>query len=136
MHVATPDRLPEADLPLSDDVPSSPTPSSTKDADVSRIPSGNDDVIEDEELEDPPSSPPRKDEEWHHANDDSVLPLAADEDGEQVVAEPTSGEATDIMIKIIWTQADGHVVMSILHRDVTPMPYRNCHDRTFANQLH
>ncbi|KAH9838820.1 Rap1-interacting factor 1 N terminal [Teratosphaeria destructans] len=84
---ATPTGPPEIGHPLSDDMPSSPTPSSTKDADAAEI-----------EI-DPPSSPPRQEEDPSEADkltDDDVggfEGLAAHGDGEntsKVADEPST----------------------------------------------
>lgn len=58
----TPTGLPDAAGLMSDDMPSSPTPSSTKDASQAALGVVDDQVTEDE-LDEPPSSPPKRDDE-------------------------------------------------------------------------
>lgn len=57
-EVGTPTALPDATGLMSDDLPSSPTPSSTKDAGQAVLDLDDDQATEDE-LDEPPSSPPR-----------------------------------------------------------------------------
>lgn len=57
-HAGTPQALPDMDVPMSDDIPSSPTPSSTKDIEPVQI--EIDDEVNDMDI---PSSPPRRTDE-------------------------------------------------------------------------
>lgn len=57
-HAGTPRELPDMDVPMSDDIPSSPTPSSTKDGEPVQIEIG--DEVNDMDI---PSSPPRRTDE-------------------------------------------------------------------------
>jgi hypothetical protein len=64
-HIGTPQELAEAELPMSDDIPSSPTPS-TKGFEAAQIDIGDDEI-------DPPSSPPVQ-------KDDDAIPTKKDVD--------------------------------------------------------
>ena len=84
-HAAgTPTRLPEAELPMSDGIPSSPTPSSTRGVDGVQLNVQDDDLTE-EEADDPPSSPPR-----HSTEDDQTF--AHEKAG---LFEPSAAESED-----------------------------------------
>lgn len=69
-HQSTPTGLQDGNVLASDDMPSSPTPSSTKDTNQGPIDIDGDHE-DDEEPHDPPSSPPRTDEDL----DDAVLDI-------------------------------------------------------------
>lgn len=64
-HFGTPTGLPDGNVLASDDMPSSPTPSSTKDASQGALDIDMDPEEDDDDLHDPPSSPP-------HANEDEA----------------------------------------------------------------
>ncbi|KAK5124935.1 hypothetical protein LTR85_001125 [Meristemomyces frigidus] len=82
----TPIDLPDAECPMSDDIPSSPTPSSTKDVESARLDVDEDHDTEVEDACDPPSSPPEQagdDEEadrqdMHGLEDQAGAPTAMD----------------------------------------------------------
>ncbi|TKA79425.1 hypothetical protein B0A55_03516 [Friedmanniomyces simplex] len=57
-HAGTPKKLHDAGAQMSDDITSSPTPSSNKDMDSAHMAVDEDEMTEDENAQDPPSSPP------------------------------------------------------------------------------
>ncbi|KAK4549441.1 hypothetical protein LTR36_006438 [Oleoguttula mirabilis] len=72
----TPTALPDADGPMSDDIPSSPTPSSTKDVESARMALDEDHDTEMEDACDPPSSPPQQADDEEEADEQDMHNLA------------------------------------------------------------
>ncbi|KAK3632616.1 hypothetical protein LTR56_016224 [Elasticomyces elasticus] len=62
-YAGTPKRSPDARAHMSDDVTSSPTPSSNRDGESARLAVDEDEMTEDDNAQDPPSSPPRQEED-------------------------------------------------------------------------
>lgn len=103
----TPPGLPNAHGLLSDDLPSSPTPSSSKGgSDPSRVDADGGDDLADEGIVDPPSSPPRKTEDDHCLldqeqdeadEDDTVVEVLSsiNEQVEDLPSEPILGDSHD-----------------------------------------
>lgn len=85
----TPTGLPDANGMMSDDLPSSPTPSSTKDASQAALDLDDDQATEDE-LEEPPSSPPRGE-----AGDEVTAEAAEAESDLPVGPDDTTVEITE-----------------------------------------
>lgn len=82
----TPTGLPDAAGLMSDDIPSSPTPSSTKDASHAALDMDDDQVTEDE-LDEPPSSPPKRNDEREPQSPASQNQAAGPEDATVVATE-------------------------------------------------
>lgn len=101
--VGTPTALPDAAGLMSDDMPSSPTPSSNRDASQAALDIDEDQATEDE-LDDPPSSPPK-----NMDREDAVLP--SDENYSDAIGpEDTTVDVTDFGLdKVVYTVEESGV---------------------------
>ncbi|KAK3063159.1 hypothetical protein LTR53_019033, partial [Teratosphaeriaceae sp. CCFEE 6253] len=91
-QAATPEAVHDAGNPMSDDIRSSPTPSSHKDTDSGPIAMDEDGMSEDELAQDPPSSPPPEIEDPPQ----QPVKSSAEEGTDQVANGPREAESTGV----------------------------------------